>query len=196
MHPALILIDLQRAIDDPSWGNDRNHPEMETNVAALLAHWRERGWPIFHIRHASREPNSTYRPGQPGFDFKPEAAPVDGERVIEKHVNSAFIGTTLEAQLRAAGIERLYVAGVITNNSVEATVRMAGNLGFETFVISDATATFGRHDFDGRWRTADEVHAMSLANLSGEYATVVTTREALAAPPPPPRYRPPEGGRR
>lgn len=181
MHPALILIDLQRAIDDPSWGDDRNNPEMESNVAALLARWRERGWPIFHVRHASREPHSTYRPGQPGFEFKPEAAPVDGERVIEKRVNSAFIGTMLEAQLRAAGIERLYIAGVITNNSVEATVRMAGNLGFETFVISDATATFGRNDFDGRWRTAEEVHAMSLANLSGEYATVVTTREALTA---------------
>lgn len=196
MYPALILIDLQRAIDDPSWGNDRNNRELEANVAALLTHWRERGWPVFHVRHASREPCSTYRPGQPGFDFKPEAAPAAGERVIEKHVNSAFIGTTLEAQLRGAGIERIYVAGVITNNSVEATVRMAGNLGFETYVISDATATFGRRDFDGRWRTADEVHAMSLANMSGEYATVVTTAEALAGPPPLPRYRPPGGGRR
>ena len=177
----MIVIDVQRAIDEPSWGNDRNNPGMEANISALLAHWRANGWPIFHVRHASREPYSTYRPGQPGFDFKPEAAPLPGERIIEKHVNSAFIGTTLEAELRAAGIERLYVAGVITNNSVEATVRMAGNLGFDTYVISDATATFGRNDYDGRWRSASEVHALSLANMSGEYATVVTTRDAMRA---------------
>ena len=224
VQPALILIDVQRAIDDPSWGSDRNNPEMEANIAALLARWRERKWPIFHVRHASREANSTYRPGQPGFAFKPEAAPIDGERVIEKHVNSAFIGTTLEAELRDAGIVQLFIAGVITNNSVEATVRMAGNLGFDTSVLSDATATFGRHDFDGRWRTSAEVHAMSLANMSGEYATVVTTAEVLAGasqfgdagrmpadrpagsrrsevrrgagPPPPPTRRPRGGGRR
>src|SRR5260370_30727418 len=129
MPSALILIDLQRAIDDPSWGNDRNNPELEANVAALLARWRERWWPVYHVRHASREPNSTYRPGQPGFEFKPEAAPLAGERVIEKSVNSAFIGTTLESELRNADSKRLFIAGVITNNSVEATVRMAGNLG-------------------------------------------------------------------
>ena len=180
MHPALIVVDVQKAIDDPSWGSDRNNPEAEANVAALLARWRQNSWPIFHVRHASREPHSSYRPNQPGFDFKPEAAPLDGERVIEKHVNSAFIGTTLEQELRDAGIERVYIAGVITNNSVEATVRMAGNLGFDTYVVSDATATFGRRDFDGHWRSAAEVHAMSLANMSGEYATVVTTAEVLA----------------
>jgi len=196
VQPALIVIDVQRAIDDPSWGSDRNNPNAEENIAALLAHWRSSGWPIFHVRHASTEPNSTYRPGQPGFEFKREAAPLAGERIIEKHVNSAFIGTTLEEELRNAGIERIFIAGVITNNSVEATVRMAGNFGFDTYVISDATATFGRHDFDGRWRTSAEVHAMSLANMSGEYATVVTTAEVLAGPPPPPKYRPPADGRR
>jgi nicotinamidase-related amidase len=178
--PALLIVDVQKAIDDPSWGDDRNHPEAEANIATLLRHWRERDWPRFHVRHLSREPNSTYRPNQPGCDFKPEAAPLPGERVIDKSTNSAFIGTTLERELRAAGIERLVIAGVITNNSVEATARMAGNLGFETHVVSDATATFGRPDFDGRWRTADEVHAMSLANLSGEYATILTTEQVVA----------------
>ena len=83
--------------------------------------------------------------------------------------------------MRAAGVETLIVAGVITNNSVEATVRMAGNLGFATFVVEDACFTFGRKDWAGTWRTAAEVHAMSLANLAGEYATVVTTAEILEA---------------
>lgn len=174
---ALIIIDVQRAIDDPRWGDDRNNPGAESNIAKLLRRWRERGWPIVHVRHASREANSTYRQGQPGFEFKPEVMPRDGEGIVEKQTNSAFIGTDL--QQRLSGIATLVIVGVITNNSVEATARMAGNLGFDTYVVSDATATFGRRDYDGRWRTAAEVHAMSLANLDGEYATIVATEEVL-----------------
>ncbi len=73
------------------------------------------------------------------------------------------------------------VTGVITNNSVEATVRMAGNLGFETYLVEDACFTFGGKDWSGIWRTAAEVHAMSLANLDGEYCAVVRTEEVLEA---------------
>jgi len=171
---ALIVIDLQKAIDHPSWGA-RNNPEAERNVAALLLGWRSAGRPVYHIRHDSTEPDSHYRPGQPGHDFKPETQPVAGETVVPKKTNSAFIGTNLEALLRAANHTLLVVAGVITNNSVEATVRMAGNLGFDTYLVEDATFTFGRKDWRGTWRTAEEVHAMSLANLDGEYCSVVRT---------------------
>ena len=177
---ALVVIDVQYAIDHPSWG-ERNNPQAEGNIAALLAAWRADGRPIYHIRHDSTEANSHYRSGQPGHKFKAEAMPLPGETVIGKRTNSAFIGTGLEATLRAAGVETLIVTGVITNNSVEATVRMAGNLGFETFVVEDACFTFGRKDWAGTPRTAAEVHAMSLANLEGEYATVVRTAMVLGA---------------
>ena len=178
---ALILIDLQKAIDDPRWASEgpRNNPDAETKVARLLRHWREAGRPIFHIRHDSREPNSTYRPGQPGNGFKPEVMPLAGESVIAKQTNSAFIGTDLEAQLRARGVSDLVVAGVITNNSVEATVRMAGNLGFDVHLVEDACFTYARRDYRGHLRSAEEVHAMSLANVDGEYCRVATTAEIL-----------------
>ena len=177
---ALVVIDVQYAIDHPSWGV-RNNPQAEGNIAALLAAWRASGRPIYHVRHDSTEAKSHYRPGQAGHEFKAEAMPLPGETVIGKRTNNAFIGTGLEATLHAAGVETLIVAGVITNNSVEATVRMAGNLGFETFVVEDACFTFGRKDWAGTPRTAAEVHAMSLANLEGEYATVVGTAAVLAA---------------
>ncbi|MBI1775367.1 MAG: isochorismatase family protein [Proteobacteria bacterium] len=179
---ALLVIDLQKAIDDPSWAKDgpRNNPEAEANIARLLAAWRASRAPLFHIRHDSVEPQSVYRPGQQGNAFKPEAMPRTGETIIAKRTNSAFIGTDLEPRLRAAGITSLVVAGVITNNSVEATVRMAGNLGFETILVADACFTFARRDYDGRLRSAEEVHAMSLANLDGEYCRVVRTADVLA----------------
>jgi nicotinamidase-related amidase len=180
LESALIVIDLQRAIDDASWGQ-RNNPEAERNIAALLEAWRTTRRPVYHIRHDSTEPASSYRPGQPGHAFKPEATPLTGETVIPKQTNSAFIGTGLDHLLRDAHHDTLIVTGVITNNSVEATVRMAGNLGFDTFLVEDATFTFGRRDWYGLFHPASEVHAMSLANLDGEYCTVVRCRDVLAA---------------
>ena len=178
---ALILIDLQKAIDDPRRAADgpRNNPDAEASIARLLQGWRQASRPVFHIRHDSREPGSTYRPGQPGHDFKSEAMPAPGEPVIAKRTNSAFIGTDLELQLRDRGIRELVVAGVVTNNSVEATVRMAGNLGFSVHLVEDACFTFARRDYRGRLRSADEVHAMSLANLAGEYCAVTTMTALL-----------------
>jgi nicotinamidase-related amidase len=178
---GLMVIDVQRAIDDPAWAaaGPRNNPEAEKNIAKLLAAWRATGRPVIHIRHDSTFPQSAYRPGQPGNDFKAEVAPLAGETIVAKRTNSAFIGTDLTGMLERAEIRALFIAGVITNNSVEATVRMAGNLGFETYLIEDACFTFARRDFDGRLRTAEEVHAMSLANLDGEYCTVVSSGALL-----------------
>jgi nicotinamidase-related amidase len=178
---ALIVIDVQNAIDDPRWAAEgpRNNPDAEAHIARLLAAWRTSARPIVHIRHDSTFPQSAYRSGQRGNDFKLEALPEPGETVIAKQTNSAFIGTSLESHLRKAGIATLAIAGVITNNSVEATVRMAGNLGFETYLVEDACFTFARRDFRGRLHDAEDVHAMSLANMSGEYCTVISTLQAL-----------------
>lgn len=177
---VLLLIDLQRAIDHPSWG-ERNNPDAERQVGRLLAHWRAQGWPVWHVRHDSTDPASHYRPGQPGHEFKPETAPIAGEPIIPKQTNSAFIGTDLEKRLRAHGHDTLVVAGVITNNSVEATVRMAGNLGLQAWLVADGCFTFARTDWNGTPRSAEDVHAMSLANLDGEYCTVVTADALLSA---------------
>jgi nicotinamidase-related amidase len=175
---ALLIIDVQKAIDHPSWGH-RNNPKAENNISRLLSEWRQNESPIIHIRHSSREPESTYRPNQEGFEFKPEVQPKSGETILTKNTNNAFISTELEAMLRNSGISILIICGFITNNSVEATARMAGELEYETYVVSDATATFDKIDFLGKHHTADEVHAMSLANLQGEYAVVVSTEEVL-----------------
>lgn len=176
---ALLIIDVQRAMEQPAWGRNRNNPQAEANIARLLQAWRETRRPVYHVRHDSTFADSPYRPGQAGNDFKPEVAPLAGETVIVKRTNSAFIGTDLEKRLRAAGHDTLIITGVITNNSVEATVRMAGNLGFATSVVSDATATVEKRDLAGRLWPAGEVHALALANMDGEYARVVDTAAVL-----------------
>jgi nicotinamidase-related amidase len=179
---ALLIIDVQKAIDAAYHAADgaRNNPGAESNIARLLSIWRGNERPIIHIRHDSIFPASAFRPGQEGNQFKDEVAPRPGEKIFPKRTNSAFIGTDLERYLRDAGLETLVVTGVSTNNSVEATVRMSGNLGFRTYLVEDACFTFGRRDFSGRLRTAEEVHAMSLGNLHGEYCTVINTAALLA----------------
>jgi nicotinamidase-related amidase len=180
---ALLIVDVQKAIDASYHAADgpRNNPDAEQNIARLLAAWRKAGWPIIHVRHNSTIATSAYRPGQPGNDFKDEVAPAGDETIIAKQTNSAFIGTGLERHLRDNEIDTVVVAGVVTNNSVEATVRMSGNLGFRTVLVEDACFTFARRDHHGRLRSAEEVHSMSLANLAGEYCEVVTTAAAIKA---------------
>jgi nicotinamidase-related amidase len=96
-------------------------------------------------------------------------------------VNSSFIGTDLEARLRAAGIKTVVICGATTNHCVETTTRMAGNLGFETRLVRDATWTFERVGPDGDLHSAEDIHAMTLSNLNGEFAQIVTTAEIIAA---------------
>jgi nicotinamidase-related amidase len=177
---TLLVVDLQRGFDDPRWGR-RNNPALEERSAALLRVWRSSGRPVIHVRHMSTDPLSPLRAGQPGNEFKPETAPIAGEAVIEKRVNSAFIGTSLEADLRNAGSFGVVVIGLTTNHCVSTTARMAGNLGFVTWIVSDATATFDRTGPDGIRHSAEDVHAMSLSDLHGEFAAVVDTATVIGA---------------
>ncbi len=177
---TLMVIDMQKAIDHERFAG-RNNPGAERRILHLLTAWRNRRRPIVHVRHDSAEAASPYRPGQPLHDFKPETAPLPGETVLPKRTNSAFIGTDLEARLRAAGQTTLVVTGVLAHNSVEATVRMAGNLGFATYLVADATASCPIVGHDGRDYDAETVHAITLGNLDGEYASVVGSRAVLAA---------------
>ena len=176
---ALIIIDMQktmRSVDRPP----RNNPEAEENIVRLLGAWRESRNPVVFVRHIDRSPLSGFAAGQSGAAFQEQFMPATNEHVVEKNVPDAFIHTGLERWLHVRGIDRVVLVGVSTNNSVEASARTAGNLGFATVVLSDATFAFDKQDFGGTWRSAEEVHLMALANLQGEYASVAGSTELLA----------------
>ena len=176
---ALLVIDVQQGFDDPSWGR-RNNPELEARIAHLLAAWRAERRPVLHARHMSPLPASPLRPGQPGNEFKASAAPRGNEPVIEKRVNSCFIDTALGEHLHRTEIGGLVLAGLTTNHCVSTTARMAGNLGYAVWVVSDATAAFDRTGPDAVLYPAELVHAMALSDLHGEFATVIDTRTLIA----------------
>lgn len=179
-NPVLLIIDVQRGFDDPVWGQ-RNNPDAEANIGQMLAVWRERGFPVVYVQHTSVMPGSPLRPGQPGCEFKSEVAPVAGEPVFTKTVNSAFIGTGLEGYLREKGYGSLVVAGLTTDHCVSTSVRMAANLGFEVTLVSDATATFDRTAVDGTPIPAEEMHRVSLASLHDEFCKVQPTIRVIEA---------------
>ena len=177
---ALIIIDQQKGILHPRLGR-RNNPQAEERILELLGHWRRTGRPVIHVQHLSRSEDSVFWPQQSGVEFQERFQPSMGEWLIQKQVPDAFCSTGLEARLREAGIDQLIIVGVATNNSVESTARTAGNLGFEAWVAEDACFTFDKADYFGNAHSAEEVHAMSLGNLHGEYATVVSTAKILHA---------------
>jgi nicotinamidase-related amidase len=151
-------------------------------VGALLAQFREAPatqFEVVHVRHDSVLPASPLNPhNNPDTNaFEPFAAPRAGEAIFAKSVNSAFIGTGLEAHLRDAGVRRLVVAGLTTNHCVSTTTRMAGNLGFDVLLAGDACATFDRVGPDGVKRSAEEVHQFALGDLHREFCTVVETKD-------------------
>ncbi|MFZ6654317.1 cysteine hydrolase family protein [Undibacterium sp. TJN19] len=176
---ALILIDVQQGFDHPKWGK-RNNPAAELHIASLLQHWREQDQTVIHVQHQSVEPDSPLRADQPGCEFKALARPLSDEVVFAKQVNSAFIGTGLEAYLQSKGISQLVIAGLTTDHCVSTTTRMAGNLGFNVSLAADACATFDRPGTDGINISADDIHRIHLSSLHNEFCQVKTTSEIIA----------------
>ena len=181
---CLLLIDVQRGVDVLThWGGEngrRNNPEAESNMLALLSEWRQAGLPVAWTLHASREAASPLKLSEAGGKLKPGFEIAASDIVVEKDVNSGFVGTSLEILLRRAGIQRLVVVGFFTNFCVETTIRMSGNLGFDTYLLPDCCATTNRVGPDGTDYDPDLVHSMTVANLHGEFCTALEINQTLS----------------
>jgi nicotinamidase-related amidase len=179
-NPALVVIDVQDGIkEETHWGGNRNNPEAENNIVKLLTHWRRLSLPVVIVQHCSVSPQSPFRPGAPGHKLMDFITVNPHERLIKKSTTNAFIKTGLSEYLEDKKIKSLVVTGFVTNNSVEATARYAGDIGFNTTVVSDATACFDKITINGTKYPSDVVHQLSLANLNDEYATIRTTEEII-----------------
>ena len=174
---ALVVIDVQRGLDAPELG-ERNNPDAEANMLTLIEWWREQSRPVIHVKHNSTEPNSTLQPDLPGNEFKAGFAPLPNEKLFEKTVNSAFIGTTLEDYLLGENIKDVIIVGLTTDHCVSTSVRMAANLGFRVWLVGDATAAFERK-YNGVTLTGEQIHTANLASLHNEFCTVVSVDTLL-----------------
>jgi nicotinamidase-related amidase len=180
---GLLLVDVQYGVDDlRHWGGEageRNNPDAEQKMAMLLDAFRTHGRHIFYTTHDSLEERSPLKLRLPGGRIKKEVTPRDGEIVVRKQVNSGFIGTDLELWLRRCGVSRIVTVGFFTNMCVSTTVRMSGNLGFDTYCVSDATSCCNRIGHNGTNYSSDLVHMTTLASLHREFCTVVDSSRVL-----------------
>lgn len=177
-NPALILIDIQQGFQEEEyWDGNRNNKNAEAVAGKILEKWRELELPVIHVRHSSRNEASPLHINKPGFEFSDHVKPLEGEPQIIKEVNSGFIGTNLKEYLDKQNIKTVVIAGITTNHCVSTTTRMAGNYGYETYLVSDASATFDRVGINGEKYDSELMHLTALASIHREFATVLESEE-------------------
>ena len=169
---ALVVIDMQRDFIEPggfgaSLGNDVSLlvPAIAP-IAALLAAWRARGWPIVHTREAHKADLSDCPPakrlrgaptlrigdpgpmgrllisGEPGTAIIAALAPQPGEIVIDKPGKGMFWATGLHERLQALGVSHLVFTGVTTEVCVQTSMREANDRGYDGLLVEDGTESY------------------------------------------------------
>ena len=173
MSRGLLIIDIQRDYF-PGGAYPLVAPEAAAEQAAgVLSAFRASGEPVIHLRHVwDAEDAAFMRPGTEGVEIHPSVAPQEGEPVLDKAEPNGFLGTALDDELRARGIDELVVAGMMSSMCVDATVRAAADKGFTVTVVQDACAAPDL-EFRGTAVPGATVHAAFMAALADGYATVV-----------------------
>lgn len=168
---ALVLIDFQHTYRTGMM-KLTGVEEALLEAKKLLQIARANKVPVFHIQHDSGE-GSPYDIRAAIGAISDEVAPIEGESVITKHYPNAFVGTDLDAQLKARGITKLVLAGFMTHMCVNSTAHGGFNLGYAATIVASATATRPLQAANGKVLTAEQVHDGALASSRDLYATIV-----------------------
>lgn len=180
MSTALIIVDIQN--DYFLNGNMElvNPDKAAANAAKVLESFRKNNKEnIFHIQHIAADPAlGFFLPDTKGAEIHETVQPLENESIIIKHFPNSFLQTDLESKLRDNGVTKVVVVGMMTHMCIDATVRAAVDLGFETTLIEDACATRGL-SYEGKDVPAEQVHYAFVGALNGMYCAVTSTENFL-----------------
>ena len=177
-NPVLLVVDAQQGFRNQDYWGQSSNPEVLANIQKLLLAFRARGLPIVFVKHNSSNLHSPLHPSSSGNALEPSLSGAS-DLIIQKSVNSAFYGKPdLQQWLKEGNYQHLVICGITTNYCCETTARMAGNLGFQVEFVIDATTAFPLDSAMGIVSGA-AVMNMTAANLSGEFATVLSTHELI-----------------
>lgn len=180
MSTALILVDIQNDYF-PNGRMELRNPENAAANAAKILEWFRKNCKenIFHIQHIANDPRiGFFLPNTDGVEINETVLPSENESLVIKHFPNSFLKTELESKLIEKQITKLVIVGMMTHMCIDATVRAAVDLGFETTLIEDACAT---RDLVYQYKVtpAEQVHNAFVSALNGMYANVITTSEFL-----------------
>ena len=177
MASGLILVDIQNEYFPGGRMELAGIQQASAHAGELLALFRDRGWPAFHVQHLSQQAAAPlFTPGTPFVEIQESVQPLAGERVIQKHFPNSFHQTPLLEALNAAGVEHAVIVGAMSHMCIDATTRAAYDLGLRCTLIHDACATRDL-EFQGKKVKADEVHASFMAALGWWYAKLLSSAE-------------------
>ena len=174
---ALVIIDIQNDYFPGGAMELEGSDAAAAKAAQTLKSFREKKLPVFHVRHLSTRPGSTFfLPGTQGAEIHAAVRPQGDEKVIEKNFPNSFRATQLQDELQGVGVKNLVIAGMMTHMCVDASVRHAADLGYKITLLGDACATRAQK-ISGETVPARQVHLAFLAALNGFYAKVIDSHE-------------------
>ncbi|MEH7097226.1 cysteine hydrolase family protein [Neobacillus vireti] len=180
MSTALIIVDIQNDYFPNGKMELSNPDKAAANAAKVLDWFRQNNKDhIFHVQHIANSPEAGFfLPDTEGVKLHESVLPLEHESIIRKHFPNSFLKTELESKLKEKGVTKVVVVGMMTHMCIDATVRAAVDLGFETTLIEDACAT-RELSYQDKVVPAEQVHYAFVSALNGMYANVITTDEFL-----------------
>ncbi|MEK3709375.1 cysteine hydrolase family protein [Bacillus sp. FSL K6-1005] len=180
MSTALIIVDIQNDYF-PNGKMELSNPEIAaTNATKILEWFRQNNKEnIFHVQHIASDPQlGFFLPNTEGVKLHKAVLPLEHETIIIKQFPNSFLKTELESKLKEKGVTKLVVVGMMTHMCIDATVRAAVDLGFETTLIEDACATRDL-SYQDKVVPAEQVHYAFVSALESMYATVISIEDFL-----------------
>jgi len=180
MSTALIIVDIQNDYF-PNGKMELSNPEKAaSNAAKVLESFRQNNKEsIFHVQHIAADPAlGFFLPDTEGAEIHETVQPLENESIIIKHFPNSFLQTELESKLKEKEITKVVVVGMMTHMCIDATVRAAVDLGYETTLIEDACAT-RELSYQDKVVPAEQVHYAFVGALNGMYANVISTEDFL-----------------
>lgn len=175
---ALLVIDVQDSFKiAPERWSQRNNPDFEANLKALIQAYKTASLPIFYFLHTDGDPG--FNADSPYFKLTDFVADLrDDAPLLVKNTRNGFTSTTLQTDLLHRGVRRVIVTGIQTEQCCETTARVAADLGYAVDFVTDATATFPIANPDAPWHVlnADAITERTVFVLRDRFARIVTTQ--------------------
>ena len=180
MSTALIIVDIQNDYFPNGKMELSNPGKAAANAAKILDWFRQNNKDnIFHVQHIASNPEAGFfLPNTEGAKINEAVLPSKHENIIVKNFPNSFLKTDLESKLREKGVTKVVIAGMMTHMCIDATVRAAVDLGFETTLIEDACAT-KELSYQDKVVSAEQVHTAFISALNGIYANVISAEDFL-----------------